>query len=134
MADSRFQILRGVALLSALSTTKRPIKWLRDDEPLWIEPALAHALVQKGVLSYEGKYYPPTRLSPQGRIHFIREYEISQPLEDRHYWDDRPVTHWHNSQNAVPPVHIRDRVRADLWDQMLNRLQKPKSWIRASAV
>ncbi len=136
MSKYQYQILQGVALINALSVTSRPVKWLRGDgdQPVWLDPKLARALVEHGVLSYEGKFRLPTMGTPHGRVHFIREYALPNPAIDTHFWDDRAVTHWHACQNAVPPINIRNQVTADLWDRMLNRPEKPKSWRRLTSV
>ena len=135
MASQRV-VISGAALLNLLKATKVDVKLCgpNDDWLGVLTAPQAHALVKADPEAFVGG-------GSTSRCRYVRALRpwvleplpptMREPLDDPHHWDDRAVLHYATDQTACVPRKIKDRDRADLWDAMLRRVPRPKSWRNA---
>jgi len=114
-SKSKFKIIRGQDLLTALESTSGLVKWIVGQglEMHHITSSMALAIARGG--AYEAK-------SRSGRVYSMREIPDRRNfIVDEEYWRDRAVIRW------ASPV---TKKTVDLWDRIFQaqtQASRPKT-------
>ena len=101
-------IISGQELFEAIAASHRPVKVITPGFPARrVPPDSALLIARKG--DFIGK------VSPKGRLFYIREIDSRSVQDNPHHWDERAVMRWYKGV---------DKETTGLWDRILNNNRK----------
>jgi hypothetical protein len=107
---SKPQILRGPALVDALTATVHQVKWLL---PGWPNPPSLPADAALAIVTAEAEYFEG-KARPGGRVYYIRDLrdvDHRAPNDfDPAFWNGRAVIRFHGGPGDDPRIRTREQL------------------------